>query len=60
MFLKGKKGKQSQLITEVGGKICGHIPLHAGLLTPCELSLDAISFTQSVHEISEGEAGEKI
>ena len=39
---KGKKGKWSQLILEVGGQILYHLPVRAGLLTPCDLFLDAI------------------
>ena len=34
-------------------------PLHAGLSTRRDLSLDAVLFTQFVHEMTEGEAGEE-
>lgn len=37
----------------MGGQSHRHPPLHAGLLTSCELSLDALLFTQFVQEITE-------
>lgn len=53
-----EKGKESRLIAEIGDQIDSHPPLRAGWLTPCErdLSLDAILLTQSIWEITEGEA----
>ena len=36
-----------------------HSPLCAGWSTPCDLFLDAVSCTQFVREITEGEAGEE-
>ena len=37
-----------------------NLPLRADLSTPCDLSLNAILFTQFVHKIAEGEAKEEI
>ena len=58
--LSREKGKYYQLITEIGDQTCSQLPLHADLLTPCDLSLDAILFTQFVWEITEGGAREEI
>ena len=55
-----EKEKKSQLIIEVGDQTHCHFPLCAGLSTSCDLSLDAILFTQFVHKITEGEAREEI
>ena len=44
----------------MGGQNCHHLPECAGLSTPPDLSVDAILFTQFVHEITEGEAREEI
>ena len=53
-------GKSPQLITEIGGLNHHHLLLGAALWTPCDLSLDATSFIQFLHEITEGEAREEI
>ena len=57
-FLKGKREVISA--TEIGEQTHSRLPLHAGLLTPRDLSFYAILFTQFVCEITEGEAGEEI
>ena len=57
---KGKKGKRSQLIVGVGGQILYHLPVRAGLLTPCDLFFRCYLFTLSAHKITEGEVGEVI
>lgn len=44
----------------VGGQIHLNLPLYAGSLTPCGLSLDADLFIWFVQGITEGEAGEMI
>ena len=43
-----------------GGQSHCHPPLCAGLSTPRDLSLDAVSFTWFIHKTTEGEAGEEI
>ena len=58
-FLKGKR----EVITVDqgdGGQSHHYPPQCAGLSAPCCLSSDAILFTQFVHKITAGEAGEEI
>lgn len=44
---------------EIGDQTHRHLPLRAGLSTPCYLPLGATLVTQFAHEITEGEAGEE-
>lgn len=57
---KGKRGSWSQLIIWGRGQSLRHLSLCADLLTPGDLSLDAVLFTWFAHGIIEGEAAEKI
>ena len=57
--LKGK-GEVISVNNWDGGQNHCHPPLHAGLSTSCDLSLDIILFTQFVQEIAEREAREEI
>ena len=57
-FLKGKKEVIS--VNHWNGVRIGDSPLCACLSTSCDFSLDAILFTQFVHEVTEGEAREEI
>ena len=59
VFLKGK-GEVILVNHQEGGQAGCHLLLQAGSLTPWGLSLEALLFTQSACELTEGEAGEEI
>lgn len=56
-LLKGKREVNS--VTAIGGQIHCHLLLYAGLSTPRDHSLGAISFTWFAQEIIEAAAGEE-
>ena len=57
--LKGKRRSNFSWSWD-GGQASCHLPLQASSLIPWSLSLEALLFTQSVCELTEGEAGEEI